>query len=212
MKKIFILFTLTALVLTSALAQQDPKARKILDAMSAKYQQTPSFKAQFTYKMENLEEDIDESFEGTIFVKGDLYKLLMEGQEMRFDGENLWNYSPEMEEITVSPSEDDENEISISNIFQIYKTGYKYLYLESRDAGKTDVVDLVPNDTNKSFFKIRMVINASTKALKSFKVFDKAGSKYVYTVKTFAAVNTLKNSDFSFSQAELSGKEFVDMR
>ncbi|WP_109831660.1 LolA family protein [Reichenbachiella versicolor] len=213
MKKLITLITLSILVLTSVYAQQqDPKAGKILDAMSAKYRKTPAFKADFSYKMENIEEDINETFEGTVFVKGDLYKLLMEGQEMRFDGKNIWTYSAEFEEVSVTSSEDEEEEISISNIFDLYKTGYKYLYLESKNSGKTDVIDLVPNDLNKSFFKIRMEINATTKELRSFKVFDKSGSKYIYTVKTYQALSTLKDNDFTFSQAELNGKEFIDMR
>ena len=36
-----------------AFAQQDPKAAKILDQMSAKYQAMKSFKANFTQTLEN---------------------------------------------------------------------------------------------------------------------------------------------------------------
>ena len=209
------LTTLLAICLVfgfSANAQKDPKARQILDAMSAKYKKTPSFKADFKYIMENPEEDINEGFEGQIFVKGDKYKLLMTEQEIRFDGENVWSYSQELDEVQVSPNDPEEEEISISNIFDIYKTGYKYLYLESRDGGKTDVIDLVPEDLDLSYFKIRMSIDASTKALKSFKVFDKSGSRYLYEVVTFSPENSLQDSNFTFSPAELKGKELIDFR
>ncbi len=196
----------------SASAQKDPKAREILDAMSAKYKKTPSFKADFKYIMENPEEDINEGFEGTIFVKSDKYKLMMEEQEIRFDGENVWSYSKELNEVQISPSDPEDEEISISNIFDIYKSGYKYLYLESREGGKIDVVDLVPEDTELSYYKIRMQIVSSTKALKSFKVFDKSGSRYLYEVVTFSADTSLEDGDFTFTDKELKGKELIDFR
>ena len=204
--------TVVLLISADLMAQKDPQALKILDAMSAKYQQTPSFKAGFKYLMENPEENINEGFQGTVFVKGDLYKLAMEEQEVRFDGEFVWTYSKEFEEVSVASNEDGEQEISISNIFGLYKSGYKYLFLEARDNGATNVVDLVPEDLDLSYYKIRMQINAKDNTLKSFKIFDKSGSRYVYEVQSFAADNSLKVSDFTWTDAQLKGKELIDFR
>jgi outer membrane lipoprotein-sorting protein len=194
------------------IAQKDPKALQILDAMSAKYQKIPSFKASFKYIMENPEEDINEGFEGTVFVKGDFYKLSMEEQEMRYDGTNVWTFLEEDNEVSVSPYDPEDEDITLSNIFNIYKVGYKYLYLESRDNGKIDVIDLVPDDLEKSYFKIRLQIAAGTKDLKSFKVFDKSGSRYLYEVVTFAEDTSIKDGDFTYTEEQLKGKEFIDFR
>lgn len=212
MNRLFAIVGLIVISGTFSLAQKDPQALQILDAMSAKYKKTPSFKAGFKYLMENPEENISEGFEGNVFVKGDKYKLVMDEQEVRFDGEYVWTYTKEFEEVSVSSNEEQQEEISISNIFNLYKTGYKYLYLESRDNGRTDVIDLVPEDTNLSYFKIRMLIDAATKSLKSFRVFDKSGSRFVYEVVSFAEAPALKDADFTWSEGELSGKELIDFR
>lgn len=203
---------LSLLVLTQAFAQKDPKARTILDAMSQKYQSIPAFKADFTYTMENPQEDINEGFKGKVSVKGEKYKLSMEGQEIIFDGTNVWTYLKEDQEVTVAPKEDEEGEISLSNIFTLYKNGFKYLYLESADGGKTDVIDLVPEDLNKSYFKIRMQINSSNKELKTFKVFDKSGSRYIYEIISFTEDSSLKDSDFTFNTKANPGVEVIDFR
>ncbi|UXP33990.1 outer membrane lipoprotein carrier protein LolA [Reichenbachiella agarivorans] len=203
---------LIALVFNQALAQKDPKAKAILDAMSNKYKTIPSFKATFTYNMENPEEDINEGFKGAVSVKGDKYKLKMEGQEIMFDGVNVWTYLKEDKEVTVAPYEENSDDISLSNIFTLYQSGFKYLYLESRDGGKTDVVDLVPEDLNKSYFKIRMEINSANKELKTFRVFDKSGSKYVYTILTFTKDDTIKDADFTFNTKANPGVEVIDFR
>ncbi|PIB36390.1 hypothetical protein BFP72_13785 [Reichenbachiella sp. 5M10] len=203
---------LSVLVISQAIAQKDPKAKSILDAMSNKYKNIPAFRADFEYTMENPEEDINEGFEGKVSVKGEKYKLSMEGQQIMFDGTNVWTYLVDDAEVTVAPFEEDESEISLSNIFTLYESGYKYLYLESRDNGKTDVVDLVPEDLNKSYFKIRMQIDASTKELKTFKVFDKSGSRYVYTIVSFKTDSSLKDSDFTFNTAKNPNVEVIDFR
>ena len=82
-------FLLTALILAMSimvLAQQDPKAKEILDAMSNKYKSISSFQADLSYTMTNKTEGIDESYNGKIAVKGDMYRLMMQDQEIYNDG------------------------------------------------------------------------------------------------------------------------------
>ncbi|MBU2884572.1 outer membrane lipoprotein carrier protein LolA [Gilvimarinus agarilyticus] len=212
MKFIITSLLLSVLFIGQASAQKDPKAKSILDEMSNKYKNIPSFKADFTYNMENPEADINEGFKGKVSVKGEQYKISMEGQDIMFDGENVWTYLKEDGEVTVAPFEESEEEISLSNIFTLYQSGFKYLYLESRDGGKTDVVDLVPEDLNKNYFKIRMQINAATKELKTFKVFDKSGSRYVYTIVSFQEDSSLTDADFTFNKAKNPNVEVIDFR
>lgn len=185
MKSIATIIILSLCSLFSAQAQKDPAARKVLDAMSAKYQKIPAFVADFSYTMQNDDEDIDEGFKGNILVMKDKYQLKMEGQEITFDGSDIYTYLADDEEITISEYDPEGEDISISNIFDIYKEGYKYVYAESASNGTIDIVDLVPEDRSKDYFKIRMNITTSGRDLKSFMVFDKSGSRYLYTILSF---------------------------
>lgn len=210
MKSLLTVCVLSLLMIGQSLAQKDPKALGILEAMSAKYKKIEAFNAQYNFSMENPDEGIDEGFEGTIFVKGDKYKIQMTEAQIYFDGTDRWTYMEEDKEVTVEVPE--EEEISISNIFDIYKTGYKYLYLESREKGQVDVVDLVPEDLELEYFKIRMQISAKDRSLISFKVFDKSGSRYVYKIKTFQADSSLMDADFVFDAKKFPGVEVIDFR
>ena len=212
MKSIITSILLSLSILFSAQAQKDPAARKVLDAMSAKYQKIPSFVADFSYTMQNDDEDIDEGFEGNILVKKDKYQLKMEGQEITFDGTDIYTYLADDEEITISAYDPEGEDISISNIFDIYKEGFKYVYSESTANGTIDVVDLVPEDREKDYFKIRMNITASGRDLKSFMVFDKSGSRYLYTIKSFKEDASITDDTFKFDAAKYPGVEVVDFR
>jgi len=198
--------------MSQAIAQKDPVALEILDAMSTKYKNIPAFTADFSYIMENEEESIDEKFEGNITVKSGKYKLNMSGQEIINDGVYVWTYLKDDNEVTISEYDDTEEEITLSNIFSIYKEGYKYLFVETRENGTLDIVDLVPEDREKTYFKIRMEIKKPSRELKNFRIYDKNGSKYLYQINTFAENSLIQDSDFKFNQKNYPGVEIVDFR
>lgn len=212
MKSIQTLFILSLVLLTQAIAQKDPTAKKVLDAMSVKYQEIPAFRATFSYTMEDDGDEIDEGFKGTILVRGEKYKLIMDEQEVTFDGTSIYTFLKEENEMTISSYDPEEEEISLSNIFDIYKSGYKYVYTESKSNGSIDVVDLVPEDREKDYFKIRMEITSAGNELKSFKVFDKSGSRYLYQVLTFTADSSIEDAVFDYDKSKYPNIEIIDFR
>ena len=82
-------FVAFVLITASSFAQYDPTALGILDAMSSKYQELNSFKAQIVYSMVNDTEGINEDFKGEIFVRGNMYRLKTDEQEIINNGETL---------------------------------------------------------------------------------------------------------------------------
>ncbi|RLD25112.1 MAG: hypothetical protein DRI71_00475 [Bacteroidetes bacterium] len=129
MNKNFLIAALILAMSNMVLAQQDPKAREILDAMSSKYKSISSFKADLSYTMTNLTEGIDEQYKGTIAVKGDMYRLMMQDQEIYNDGSTVWTFLPNLDEpeVTIDNNNPEGGDITPSSIFNIYKAGFKYL-------------------------------------------------------------------------------------
>ena len=72
--------------------ENDKKATQILDKMSGLYKSMNSFSSKFQYSMINLDENIEDSFEGKIIIKDEKYLLKIEGQEIINDGETVWTY------------------------------------------------------------------------------------------------------------------------
>lgn len=197
---------------TFVYAQQDPAAREILDAMSNKYRKVPAFTADFTYTLENPQENLNEAFQGKITVKGLKYKLALEGQEIINDGETVWTYLAEVNEVTINTFSPGDAEINLNNIFDLYKTGYKYLLVDELTNATIKTVDLVPDDKNLNYFKIRMEIANAGSALNSFKIFDKTGNRYTYTINKFAEQPSLQDKEFTFDVAAHKGVEVIDFR
>jgi outer membrane lipoprotein carrier protein len=210
MKKTILVLLVTFITFLGAKAQYDDNALKVLDAMSAKYKEMPAFNTVFKYTLENPTENLKEVFEGKVTVKGNKYKLNMEGQEIINDGKTVWTYLPDLNEVNISTYSAEDQDISLNNIFTLYKSGYKYLYIEQLNNGTLDVVDLVPEDKNNTYFKIRLTIGSNDKLLKSFLVFDKNGNRFLYDIQLFTVDTTVTDKFFTFDPAKYPGVEVLD--
>lgn len=214
MKKTLITLITLLAAATLTYAQQDAKALEILDKMSAKYKAMTGFRTTFTYTLESPASKINENYEGDITVKGNKYRLKMGGQEIINNGTTVWTYLKESNEVNISNYEPEEGEINPTEIYTIYKKGFKYMKLDDIvEGGVTyEVIDLVPDDKDKPYFKIRLTINKKDKSLKGWKIFEKSGNRYIYTIKQFTPNANIDDKTFVFDKAQYKGVQVVDLR
>jgi len=200
-----------------AYAQVDEKAKKILDKMSDKYQNLPAYKTNFVYRLTNEVENVDEQFAGEIMVKGEKYVLLMSDQEIFNDGETIWTFLQEANEVNVDYYMPDEGDLSPNNIYAAYKKGYRYRWLETKKVGSRtlDVIELQPEDPkdpDKIFFRIVLNIDQADNTIHSWDMYDRAGNVFSYTISGFNPQFTAEDSFFVFDESKYPGVEVVDLR
>ena len=189
-------------------SQDDKKALELLDKMSDNYKKMKGFTSSFTYSMNNLIEDIKDSFEGKISVRDEKYILFIEGQKIINDSKTVWTYIEELNEVTISEFDPSEQEISLSNIFEIYKVGFSYKYLGVKE--DLSMVEIYPEDEDKSYYKILFKINNSN-LLESFTVYDNSHSLYIYSISDFVE-EELDTTLFTFDVENYPDIEVIDFR
>ena len=166
-----LLFTLFSIILIqTAYAQYDPKALEILEAMSKKYKAIDAFEANISYTLTNDVDKINEQFKGKITVKGDKFRLALPEQEVINNGTTLWTYLPDAKEVNIDNYDPSSEDINPSKIYEVYKKGFKYLYLKDETEGGVlcEVIDLVPEKKDSQYFKIRMNISKKDRSIKEF--------------------------------------------
>ena len=201
----FCLFMVLPFFLSS---QDDNKAVELLDKMSDNYKKMKGFTSSFTYSMNNLNEDIQDSFEGKISVRNEKYILFIEGQKIINNSKTVWTYIEELNEVTISEFDPSEQEISLNNIFEIYKEGFTYKYLGIKE--DFSMVEIYPEDEDKSYYKILFKINSSN-LLESFTVYDNSNSLYIYSINDFVE-EELDATLFSFELENYPDIEVIDFR
>jgi outer membrane lipoprotein carrier protein len=197
--------------LNSLNAQNDPKAKSILDELSAKTKAYTSIKAEFTFTTEKKDKTKDVQ-NGKIETKGKKYKLEIPGHEIYCDGKTVWEYIKDANEVQVKDMESEaEGSINPSNIFTIYEKGFKYKF-EGEDA-TTQTISLFPeNPDKKKYHTAKLYVNKSKKEISSVKMMMKDGSTQTYAIKSFTPNATIPDTDFTFDAKAHPGVSVEDMR
>ena len=225
MKKAFIYILLSAITATAAFAQKDADAKVILNKLSKQYRTYDAVKTDFTLLIDNSQANVKQTQTGTLVSRSKInkYKVTLYAtgakkptvtQEIISDGKTQWTFLKDVNEVQLSDADNSEEAFNPAKIFTIYEKGYKYLYTGQQKVGSKvyQVIDLTPEDAKKSFFKVRLMIDKVKNQLYSAQIFDKNGSKYTYTLRTFTPNYKAPESTFVFDKKAYPGVEVVDLR
>jgi outer membrane lipoprotein-sorting protein len=167
--------------------------------------------------MENRAENVSEQYSGEIMVKGDKFKLALGDQEVYNNGETVWTYFKDVNEVNIDNFVAEDGEMTPVTIYTGYTTGYKYRFVESKKSGATtlNIVELQPEAGSKQFdelIKIRLEVDAADNTVSFMEIFDKTGSVYSYKMSGFSVQSGLSDATFNFDVAKHPGVEVVDLR
>ncbi|MGX5687884.1 LolA family protein [Arcticibacter tournemirensis] len=208
-------FLITGCVITG-LAQTDTKAKAILAEVSKKYSSYNIIKTDFTYTINNPQANINQTVPGILYTrpKANKYHVTMKDQELISDGKSQWTYLKTDKEVQLSDVDNSSKALNPAKIFTIYEKGFKYLYTGDvkQNSKVYHVIDLSPLDSKQSFFKVRLTIDKQTKRISKALIFDKNGSHYTYTIKTFTPNVKVPETIFTFDPRKHPGVEVVDLR
>ncbi|PID89628.1 MAG: hypothetical protein CSA05_00065 [Bacteroidia bacterium] len=199
-------------------AQQDPKAKKILDSVSQKTKSFTSIQADFNYIFESLQENISDTLQGKILIKGEKYKLTFSEYERFFDGTNITTVMLEEGkpvEATLSLPNEEGEELNPSEIFTIYQKDFKYRYREEvKEKGKQmHLIELFPIDVDaKRYSRIQIKIDKANNQIYSFKEFDKDGNRITIELTKVQTNKPLSEKNFTFDTKKFPDIEIVDLR
>lgn len=196
-------------------AKNDPEAKKVLDAVSAKFKTFKSVKASFSLKIENAAGKVQGSKTGTVLMKGVKYKVGITGQEIFCDGTTIWTYDVAAKEVQVSTLDNSSGSITPQKLFTNFYDK-DFLFILSPDvsrAGKTyQVVELTPLDKSKPFFKVVIEVDKASKVIMSTKVFEKNGNRYLYAISNMSTSSVIPDDSFVFNPKKFPGVEVIDLR
>jgi len=213
MKKSIFIFV-GVIVANIAIAQYDPKALEILEAMSKRYKTITAFEASLTSTLVNESAGVKDEFKGKLTVKGDKYRLELEEQHVYNNGTTVWTYLPASKEVNVDNFDPKSEDLNPSKFYEMYKKGFKYLLMgDKTEAGVVcDEIDLVPEKKDAQYFKVKMMISKKDKSVQNFTMFDRSGNKYKYVITKFVPNVKVDDTYFTFDPKKHPGVEVVDLR
>lgn len=196
-------------------AQRDPKAKVILDQVSAKFKTYKSLAANFSYQIKNKAGKVMATKKGTVQMKGDRYAINLGGNTIISDGTTVWNYDPAAKEVTVNSVSSSENTITPQKLFtDFYNKDFKYVLDKDDKVGNVPVNKVVmqPLDRSKPIERLYLAIDKATKNIISTTIVEKSGNRYVYNLSNLKPNAQIADATFTFDKAKYPGVEVVDLR
>jgi chaperone LolA len=221
MKKLFTFFAFATLALVASAqtgsnpTKSDPEAKKILDAVSAKFKTFSAPQASFTYQVENAQGKALSAKRGTVVMKGNKFKVSMDGMEIFSDGRTVWNYDKSANEVTVNNLNEGGSGMTPQKIFtNFYDKDFYYKLNGSKKVGAKTVqeIELTPTDKTRPYHKVYVLVDRAANTIYNAKFLEKSGGRYSYTVNSLKPTASVGDTEFVFNKAKYPGVEVVDLR
>jgi len=192
---------------------QDRTADNILANVSKTYRSYKSIKAKFQISIDNKQTASKISQSGTLYLKSKKFRIDMSDQEIYCDGNKMWTYFKDENEVQIAKYDPDEQDINPSEIFSIYQKGFDTKYIgEAMDAGKKiQKIELVPQDKTKPYFKVKLEIDKASHKIVKMKILNKNGILTTYKITDFAGNVSINDSFFKFDEKTKPGVVKIDL-
>lgn len=190
-------------------------ATSILDKAAAAYENSNGISATFALHTRSEVQNISESFEGTINMKGDKFTLVTPDMTTWFDGTTQWTYVERNDEVNVStPTGDELQFTNPALLLRMYKKGFtpKYIGESTAPNGKSAYdIELTPKKKG-DIVKVELQIEKFSNFPATIKVEAKSGiSNTIQISKLQTGVNQ-PDDYFVFKESNYPDVEVIDLR
>ena len=199
------IYTLSAIIFFLSFqqlgAQTSTAAKKLLDEVSLTIAAYETMIFDFSYVLENRQENIKQETSGSITVKNEKYKLMYLGVEQIYDGEKIYTVVPENEEITITTAEEGEDfGINPTKLLNFYKEGYDYQWdIKQTIFGRPiQFVRLLPSNENDEVKYLLLGIDMIKKNIYRIIEIDMNGTRTTLTISNQKINTPLGKDNFTF--------------
>ncbi|SDH02243.1 Outer membrane lipoprotein-sorting protein [Psychroflexus sediminis] len=199
------LIFLTLLIPNAVIAQNDNEAKALVKEVLDKVESYDNFVIDFTYSLENKEQNMNQETRGDVSIKDEKYVLNLMGTTQIFDGEDIYTIVPEDDEVTISSYDEANNEqITPSKMLTFYQDGYRFKMdlLQDVKGRKIQYVELIPMDSNNEMKKILLGIDKQTKHIYNLIQIQPDNTKIEFRVTKFKTNEPLSAKHFQFERSK----------
>jgi outer membrane lipoprotein-sorting protein len=200
MKQFFLLLMATSLILSNTQAQNDPAAKKVLDAVGAKFKSYKGITAKFSIKSFTSKGKLNSTKTGDISIKGQKYVLKQGKTEVLCDATNVYSYDG-AKTITVTSVEEGNQTLSPQKLLAgSYDKDFTYKLVSS--AGSFHEIEMMPVDKRKSFQKVNLFVDKTKNVITRAKILDKSNNVVDFSFANLNTAAALADNLFVFNKAK----------
>jgi len=198
------LFLLFATQVLTAQNSADVLVRGIVEQL----RKHKNLEMQFSYQISPDGKNFDNSQKGKGWLQGEAYKIEMADQQTISDGNTIWLYLIDEEEVMVSNATEGEDNTPLKLLTSLDQN-YAATIAKIDEKGMATIELANPKGQYK---RITLKINTKTTEIKSIDIYLEDGSKAVLTVEEMKFDQDLDEKFFTFDAKAHPDVEVIDMR
>jgi len=204
------------MMVVQAFSQQDNKAEPYLQAVSEQFDMEEGYLIQMDYIREDIMRETSSEGEGTVWMKGLQYKIVVDEFIVYYDGEKLFSQNTENEEVYVSVPDPDQpgylQAVPI-RIIKSYEQDFKYMYIGITPfQGRERIeIQLYPKDVSGPYSMLKMFINPHSLELEAFQLKHKEGIVYTMILSEITGNQVFDDSLFKFDPLLFPETEIIEL-
>lgn len=200
----------------TAVGQQDPEAKKLLDKVSETTKSYDNIALDFTVSLENKAANIPAStMAGNIMIQGEKYALELEGNQQICNGERIWRVLPDEEVVETMTVDDlEEDGLTPSRLLTMYENGFKYKLGDRKPHRMYEVqlVYLFPEDAaSVPYTNVELAVDVDKNQIVYLMEKGKDGTITTYEIVTFRTDLDVDDSAFNFDESKYPGYDIIDV-
>ncbi|MCD7973477.1 MAG: outer-membrane lipoprotein carrier protein LolA [Candidatus Azobacteroides sp.] len=212
--KIITFLTLVFLSTTMVFAQQDRKAKEILDNSSASFSKAGGIKASFLFTLENTKSKTKEVIHGSISMKGNKYMLEAPNYLVWFDGTSQWLYIKGNSEVTLTkPDKEEAQMINPAVLMSVYKRGFDYSYKGEKSYEGKNVYEIQLIPQKKGDWKnVTLYIDKTSNLPVYIYLQYSNGINNIVKISKYQTNQSFVDSFFKFDKSKYPNVDVIDLR
>lgn len=210
------ILALLILVAPGNYAQQDGKARAYLQAVSEQFDLDKGYVIQMDYIREDLMQETSAEGQGTIWMKGLKYKIVVDEYIVYYNEKKLYSQNTDNEEVYVSEPDPDQpgylQAVPIK-IIKSYDQDFNYMYIGNTNVvGKTLVeIQLYPKDRSGPYSMLKMFVNPVSQKLEVIQLKHKEGILYTMIFSEIREDRSIEESTFDYDPSAYPNTEIIEL-
>lgn len=196
----------------AATAQKDPKAKAILDKVSANFKTLKTVQGNYSLAVTNRAGKSAGNKAGKIYLKGTKFLITETSMQIMSDGKKIWRYDNDANEVTVSGTADAGEGFTPQKLFtNFYDKDFIYKLNGNVKLGAKTVaeIEMTPTDKKKNFFKVYLYVDEAQKMIVSSKIYENSGNIYTYSMTGLKTNAPLDDKMFVFDKSKHPGVEEI---
>ena len=200
----------------AAQSQQDSRAEKYLQTVSQQFDLNKSYVIQMDYVREDLMQGTSSEGEGTIWMKGLKYKIVVDEYIVYYNEDKLYSQNTETEEVYVSVPEPDQpgylQAVPIK-IIKAYEQDFNYQFIGNTILMGRNLIEiqLYPKDISGPYSMLKLFVDPVSHGLRATQLKHKEGILYTMILSEKKELTSLDEKTFEFDPAAYPETEIIEL-